>query len=117
MPEYLKRAAAQPEAISQAVRDAVSEILLAVRREGEPAVRRYSQALDGWSPDSFRVDPEIASCATTLTTRSSRFAASPRRSARRSPTSRSRRSPASSSATATSRSTPSAPTRRAASTR
>jgi sulfopropanediol 3-dehydrogenase len=60
MPEYLKRAAAQPEAISQAVRDAVSEILLAVRREGEPAVRRYSQALDGWSPDSFRVDPEIA---------------------------------------------------------
>jgi sulfopropanediol 3-dehydrogenase len=62
MPEYLKRAAPQPEAITQGVRDTVSEILLAVQREGEPAVRRYSQALDGWSPPSFRVDtvPEIS---------------------------------------------------------
>ncbi|HEY6888187.1 MAG TPA: histidinol dehydrogenase [Solirubrobacter sp.] len=62
MPEYLKRAARQPEAITQGVRDTVSEILLAVQREGEPAVRRYSQALDGWSPPSFRVDtvPEIS---------------------------------------------------------
>ena len=62
MPEFLKRAAPAPEAATQSVRDTVSEILLAVQREGEPAVRRYSQALDGWSPPSFRVDtvPEIS---------------------------------------------------------
>jgi sulfopropanediol 3-dehydrogenase len=61
VPEYLKRAAPQPEAITQGVRDTVSEILLAVQRESEPAVRRYSQQLDGWSPQSFRVDaaPDI----------------------------------------------------------
>src|SRR5262245_44996074 len=59
--EYLKRATPAPEAITQSVRDTVSEILLAVEREGERAVRRYSAKLDGWSPESFRVDtvPQI----------------------------------------------------------
>ena len=46
MPEYLKRAAPQPEAITQAVRDTVSEILLAVQREGEPA---------WWTPPSHPI--------------------------------------------------------------
>src|SRR4051794_214604 len=61
MPEHLKRAAPAPEAVTHQVRDTVSEILLAVEREGERAVRRYSEALDGWSPPSFRVDtiPEV----------------------------------------------------------
>ena len=61
MPEYLKRAAPAPAAVTQGVRDTVSEILLAVEREGEPAVRRYSERLDGWSPATFRVEtaPEI----------------------------------------------------------
>jgi sulfopropanediol 3-dehydrogenase len=61
MPEYLKRAAPAPAAVTQGVRDTVSEILLAVEREGEPAVRRYSERLDGWSPPSFRVEtaPQI----------------------------------------------------------
>src|SRR6187399_2382820 len=54
--EYLKRATPPPEVLTQGVRDTVSEILLAVEREGERAVRRYSEALDRWSPQSFRVD-------------------------------------------------------------
>lgn len=32
---------------------AVDEILGDVRREGEAAIRRHSERLDGWSPDSF----------------------------------------------------------------
>ena len=57
MAEYLKRAAPAPVAVTQAVRDTVSEILLAVEREGERAVRRYSEQLDDWSPPSFVVEP------------------------------------------------------------
>jgi sulfopropanediol 3-dehydrogenase len=52
---YLKQAAPQPPAATQQVRDTVSEILLAVEREGAAAVRRYSERLDSWSPPSFRV--------------------------------------------------------------
>jgi sulfopropanediol 3-dehydrogenase len=56
VPEYLKRAQPRPAAITQHVRDTVSEILLSVEREGERAVRRWSERLDDWSPPSFRVD-------------------------------------------------------------
>ena len=37
------------------IRATVSEILGAVEREGETAVRRYSERFDSWSPPSFRV--------------------------------------------------------------
>src|ERR1044071_2128956 len=55
MPEYLKRAQPQPDAVSAQVRETVSDILLDVERHGEAAVRRWSERLDGWTPESFRV--------------------------------------------------------------
>ncbi len=56
--EYLKKARPQEEGVTQKVRDAVSEILLAVEKEGIAAVRRYSEQLDDWNPDSFVVSEE-----------------------------------------------------------
>src|SRR5918998_1762814 len=58
MVEYLKKAQPQEEGVTQKVRDAVSEILLAVQKEGIAAVRRYSERLDGWNPESFVVSEE-----------------------------------------------------------
>ena len=57
MREYLKKAVARPEESDEAVRGVVAEILGAVRREGDAAVRRYSEKLDGWSPASFKLSP------------------------------------------------------------
>ena len=49
------------------IRATVSEILAAVEEEGEPAVRRYSERFDSWSPPSFRVPPaEIERAASSL---------------------------------------------------
>jgi len=56
--EYLKRAQPQEEGVTQKVRDAVSEILSAVEKEGIAAVRRYSEQLDDWNPESFMVSEE-----------------------------------------------------------
>jgi sulfopropanediol 3-dehydrogenase len=56
--EYLKRAQPQEEGVTQKVRDAVSEILSAVEKEGIAAVRRYSEQLDDWNPESFVVSEE-----------------------------------------------------------
>jgi sulfopropanediol 3-dehydrogenase len=56
--EYLKRAQPQEEGVTQKVRDAVSEILSAVEKEGIAAVRRYSERLDDWNPKSFVVSEE-----------------------------------------------------------
>ena len=53
--EYLKKAAPQPAAATQEIRDTVSEIIGAVERGGLDAVRRYSERFDGWSPPSFRL--------------------------------------------------------------
>ena len=58
MVEYLKQAQPQPPAVTDGIRATVSEILLAVEREGISAVRRYSEQLDGWNPPSFRVPAE-----------------------------------------------------------
>jgi sulfopropanediol 3-dehydrogenase len=64
---YLKRAQSQPEAVTREVRDTVSEILLSVQRDGVAAVRRWSEKLDGWAPDSFRVsDTDRAGVADLL---------------------------------------------------
>jgi sulfopropanediol 3-dehydrogenase len=55
---YVKAPARPEPAVTQEIRDTVSEILTAVEREGEAAVRRYSARFDGWSPPSFRVTPD-----------------------------------------------------------
>ncbi len=39
------------------IRSTVGEILSAVEKDGEQAVRLYSERFDGWSPASFRVSP------------------------------------------------------------
>jgi sulfopropanediol 3-dehydrogenase len=56
--EYLKKGRPQEEAVTQQIRDTVSEILSAVEKEGIAAVRRYSERLDGWNPESFVVSEE-----------------------------------------------------------
>jgi len=46
-----------------AVRDVVAEIISAVAAGGDEAVRRYSERLDGWNPESFRLSAEeVAAC-------------------------------------------------------
>lgn len=56
--EYLKKAEPIGEQVAQAIRESVSEILMAVEREGTSAVRRYSEQLDDWNPESFVVSEE-----------------------------------------------------------
>jgi len=58
MAEYIKRGNEQADAVTREIKDTVSEILSAVQREGEAAVRRYSAALDGWQPERFTVGRE-----------------------------------------------------------
>jgi sulfopropanediol 3-dehydrogenase len=53
--EYLKQAPWNVRARSDEVRRTVSEMLLAIERDGERAIRRYSRELDGWDPPSFVV--------------------------------------------------------------
>jgi sulfopropanediol 3-dehydrogenase len=64
--DYLKRAAPQPPAANSEVRETVSEILLAVEREGMPAVLRYSERFDGWAPRSFHVGADAVRAAERL---------------------------------------------------
>lgn len=56
--EYLKKAEPMGEQVTQDIRDTVSRILLDIEKEGIAAVRRYSEQLDGWNPDSFVVSNE-----------------------------------------------------------
>jgi sulfopropanediol 3-dehydrogenase len=55
---YLKTAAHAPKANDPEVRDVVAGILLDVEREGEAAVRRYSERFDHWSPERFVMTPD-----------------------------------------------------------
>jgi sulfopropanediol 3-dehydrogenase len=55
MREYLKKATERSSDSDESVRRTVTEILRAVRDEGDAAVRRYSEKLDRWSPPSFRL--------------------------------------------------------------
>jgi sulfopropanediol 3-dehydrogenase len=67
MPEYLKRAEPQPSAVTDQVRETVSEILRDVERDGEAGVRAWSEKLDRFSPESFRVsDEEISAVGDSL---------------------------------------------------
>ena len=55
MAEYLKSPKEKPQAVTDEIRSTVSSILSDVEREGDAAVRRYSEQFDEWSPHSFRV--------------------------------------------------------------
>lgn len=55
---YVKEPLRPPDQVDDAVRDTVSQIIRDVEREGEAAIRRYSERFDGWNPDSFRVSEE-----------------------------------------------------------
>lgn len=58
---YLKHAAEGADVARDAVRERVAQMLGEIRQEGEAAVRRYAQELDGHAPASFRVpDDELA---------------------------------------------------------
>jgi sulfopropanediol 3-dehydrogenase len=59
-PVYLKQAPWHAPAASEQVRARVSEMLGAIEKQGEKAVRRYSADLDDWSPPSFLVEPSRA---------------------------------------------------------
>src|SRR5690348_5148183 len=50
---FLKYAPWHAPAASQQIRARVSDMLSTIEREGERAVRRYSEELDDWSPASF----------------------------------------------------------------
>jgi sulfopropanediol 3-dehydrogenase len=64
MPEYIKKSPSPAAHVAADVRDTVSEMLLEIGRDGIDAVRRFSTALDDWTPVSFRVsEAEIAAAA------------------------------------------------------
>src|SRR5262245_16359094 len=67
MREFLKKAVPRPPESDAAVKSVVSEILSAVRAEGDAAVGRYSEKLDRWSPASFKLGAdEIEAAVATL---------------------------------------------------
>ena len=55
MAVYLKEAPARPPGPSAEVAERVGLILRDIEANGEAAVRRYSQELDGWNPPSFKL--------------------------------------------------------------
>ena len=61
------RQAAEDSERARAVGEAVAEIIDAIRREGDAAVRRYSSTFDDWSPEQFRLSPaEIEAAIASL---------------------------------------------------
>jgi sulfopropanediol 3-dehydrogenase len=60
---YVKAPAPPAAAVTQEIRETVSRILGEVEREGDAAVRRWSERLDDWSPPSFRVSAEEVDAA------------------------------------------------------
>jgi len=56
--QILKEAQKTSEVDTGEVRTLVAEILGRVRKEGEAAVRYYSERFDRWNPPSFRLTPE-----------------------------------------------------------
>ena len=63
MAEYLKQTPMHSEDASEEVRRTVAEMLQRIERDGEAAVRYYSRTLDGWSPESFVVEPATVEAA------------------------------------------------------
>jgi sulfopropanediol 3-dehydrogenase len=58
MSVVVKSARREPVATDPAVQAVVSDILCAVERRGEAAVREFSERFDNWSPKQFVVTPE-----------------------------------------------------------
>jgi sulfopropanediol 3-dehydrogenase len=65
MAEYLKRAIERQEEDVTAVQNTVREILDKVKKEGEAAVRYYSQKFDNYLPKSFKVSQKEIDAART----------------------------------------------------
>lgn len=63
MAEYVKRATASHAAPNPQVTETVSTILGEIEHEGLPAIRRWSDRLDGWNPDQFTVTAGAAARA------------------------------------------------------
>jgi len=63
---YLKRGRDVPHGADRGVREHVSEMLEEIEARGEEAVREFSEKLDGWNPESFRLSEERIeeACAT-----------------------------------------------------
>lgn len=59
MIEYLKKASKTPETESGAARKVVDEMLAAIGRDGEAAVREYARTLDGWSGEILVSSVEV----------------------------------------------------------
>jgi len=67
MAEYLKRAIKRTEEDVSAVQQTVREMLEKVKKEGETAVRYYSEKFDTWSPNSFKIsEDEITAARNSL---------------------------------------------------
>ena len=67
MAEFVKSPREKPQAVTDEIRTTVSTIISDVEREGDAAVRRYSEQFDDWSPPSFRVPAdEIRRAGETL---------------------------------------------------
>ncbi|MGY8963273.1 MAG: histidinol dehydrogenase [Rhodospirillales bacterium] len=69
MATHLKRGATaeETEAAAMKVRDTVTDILSRIGKEGDTAVRHYSETFDKYSPESFRLsDAEIQACVDAL---------------------------------------------------
>lgn len=56
--QYLKKAEPKKEEDQVRIRELVTEVLERVRKEGEKAVRFYSEKFDKWNPASFRISEE-----------------------------------------------------------
>jgi sulfopropanediol 3-dehydrogenase len=66
MSAYLKSAKRSAVAPDPGIQAAVTEILQAVERRGEAAVREYSKRFDNWAPERFVVTSEESSRAIAL---------------------------------------------------
>jgi sulfopropanediol 3-dehydrogenase len=63
MAEVLKAPAARDGRARRALRERVGEMLLAIERDGERAVRAYSRELDGWDPPALQLASEDIAAA------------------------------------------------------
>lgn len=69
MATHLKRGATaeENETVANKVRDIVTDILSRIGKEGDAAVRHYSETFDKYSPESFRLsNAEIQACVDSL---------------------------------------------------
>jgi sulfopropanediol 3-dehydrogenase len=63
MAEYLKQAPMYSKASTQEIEATVASMLDAIERDGDTAIRDFSERLDGWSPEDFRVSADLIEAA------------------------------------------------------